>query len=99
MVSMTAYSQNNFRGGRQKVISQKVAMPAKTKKRAKLGIHAPLPSTGIRQRQTDSSRLTFFDYDMDRITATTLASGQGCKKFGHFRRQLTRGAWSRSRGR
>jgi hypothetical protein len=54
MVSMTAYSQNNFREGRHKVISQKVAIPAKTKKRAKLGIHAPLPSTSIRQGQTDS---------------------------------------------
>ena len=54
MVSMTAYSQYNFREERHKGISQKVAMPAKTKKRAKLGIHAPLPTTGIRLRQTDS---------------------------------------------
>jgi len=48
MVSMTAYSQSNFREGRRKGISQKVAMPAKTKKRAKLGTHAPLPTTGMR---------------------------------------------------
>jgi hypothetical protein len=93
MVRMTAYSQNKLSCSTHKRNLQKVAMPAKTKKRAKLGIHAPLPVTGVREGQRyDPLGLTFFDYHVDWIPATALASAEGCEKLGHVRRQLTRGA-------
>jgi hypothetical protein len=97
MVRMTAYSQNELSCSSYKINLQKVAMPAKTKKRAKLGIHAPFPVTEVRVGQgRNSLRLTFFDYHVDRITATALASAEGCEKLGHVRRRLTRGTQSGS---
>jgi hypothetical protein len=45
-----------------------------------------------------SARLTIFDYDVNRITATTLAGAEGRKKLRHIGRQrLTRGAQPQGR--
>jgi hypothetical protein len=47
-------------------------------------------------REDNYSALTLFDYDVNRITATTLAGAEGREKLGHVGRQwVTRGAQGR----
>ena len=54
----------------------------------------------VDRSNTQRIGLTLFDYDVNGITATTLAGGEGREELGHVGRQrVTRGAQPRGRGR